>query len=177
MALAALATLGGAFVFYPVEGDVSMTLAYPVTTATMREPITATVDKPSPIAPMVDALEAVKPESVSPVATAIMPRSMGACAFSGDPGPEVSATAPQKNGKFVYVLSPTDTTLCVVDANKQASTLQLKAGEGRSVYGAAPWQISGSDLTQIQIYFQGWRASLPDGAVQKIVLVEKAIAP
>jgi hypothetical protein len=104
-------------------------------------------------------------------------RGASGCAFSSDPGPEVSAGTPKKEGRFVYVLSPTDTSVCVVDGNKQASPLQLKAGEGRSVYGSSPWQISGNNLTEVQIYFQGWRASLPEGTVQKIVLVEKPLTP
>lgn len=179
MALAVVVALGGIFAFYPVEGDASLTLASVSSNATPDQPLLATADKPAQMAPaplptVVLAPEAVKPASAA--STAVL-RSTGACAFSGDPGPEVSAASPKKDGKFVYVLSPNDTSLCVVDGNKQASTLQLKAGEGRSVYGAAPWQLSGSDLTKLQIYFQGWRAGLPEGAVQKIVLVEKTITP
>lgn len=104
-------------------------------------------------------------------------RADSVCAFSSNPGPEVSPATPKKEGRFVYVLSPSDMSLCVVDGNKQVNILQLKAGEGRSVYGTSPWQISGNNLTQVQIYFQGWRASLPEGAVQKIFLVEKSLTP
>jgi len=172
--LALLVILGGAFAFYTYQSDVLAILASPASKPNLSEPVLSTVDKPAMMAPSVEAPDAPKSALVAAAATS---RSSVACTFSDNPGPEVSAANPQKNGKFVYVLSPADTTLCVVDANKQASTLQLKAGEGRSVYGVAPWQISGSDLTQVQIYFQGWRTSLPEGAVQKIVLVEKALTP
>jgi hypothetical protein len=179
MALAAVVALGGIFAFYPAEGDASLTLASVASNTTLDQPPLATADKPAQMASATLPPVALAPETVKPASaiTTVVNSSTGACAFSSDPGPEVSAASPKKDGKFVYVLSPSDTSLCVVDGNKQASTLQLKAGEGRSVYGAAPWQISGNNLAQIQIYFQGWRASLPEGAVQKIVLVEKALTP
>ncbi|CAN1544176.1 hypothetical protein MCEMAEM4_01903 [Burkholderiaceae bacterium] len=179
MAFAVLVALGGVFAFYPMDGDVSLTLASVASNTTPDQPLLATADKPAQMAPAPLASVVLAPETgkLPSAETVVVPRSAGACAFSGDPGPEVSAAMPKKDGKFVYVMSPTDTNLCVVDGNKQASTLELKAGEGRSVYGAAPWQISGNNLAQVQIYFQGWRASLPEGSVQKIVLVEKALTP
>ena len=162
VALAVAMIFGGLAVFYPSEDDVSMTLmsaASPV----MVEP-----------APVAVTLAPVQAASAVVAATV---HADSVCAFSTDPGPEVSPATPKKEGRFVYLLSATDASLCVVDGNKQANPLQLKAGEGRSVYGVSPWQISGNNLTQVQIYFQGWRANLPEGIVQKIVLVEKALTP
>jgi hypothetical protein len=175
-------TLGGLLAVYPNEGDASMTLASAASPQMKDEPVRASVAKPAVAlshttvasAHLAVASDVMKNASD---ATAVATRASGACVFSSDPGPEVSPATPKKEGKFVYLVSPADTTLCVVDGNKQASTLQLKAGEGRSVYGTSPWQISGTSLAQVQIYFQGWRASLPEGVVQKIVLVEKTLTP
>ncbi len=183
--LAIVVTLAGVVAFYPNDGDASMTLALAASHEVMDAPAAArvSVTKPALTVPnaalqaapvAVVASEAVKQASA---AEAVAIRASSHCAFSSDPGPEVSPAEPKKEGRFVYLVSPVDTSLCVVDGNKQATTLQLKAGEGRSVYGTSPWQISGTGLTQTQIYFQGWRASLPEGAVQKIVLVEKAFTP
>jgi hypothetical protein len=176
-ALAAAVTLGGVLALSPSEGDASMTLASAASPAIMDEPLRPALAKPAVLpspGPVAAASAPVKVAS-DPVAVAV--RADGVCAFSSNPGPEVSPATPKKEGRFVYVLSPSDTSVCLVDGNKQVNTLQLKAGEGRSVYGPSPWQISGNNLTQIQIYFQGWRASLPEGAVQKIVLVEKSLTP
>jgi hypothetical protein len=63
----------------------------------------------------------------------------------------------------------------VVDGNKQATMLQLKAGDGRTVTGAAPWQLSGTQLKNVQIYFQGGRVTLPDD-IQRLTLVEQPVA-
>ena len=174
VSLAVVVTLGGVLAMYPNEGDASMTLASAALPTTTGEPVRAPVVQAAVAAPVALASDAVKTASA---ADAVAIRASSHCVFSSDPGSEVSPAAPKKEGRFVYVVSPVDTSLCVVDGNKQASTLQLKAGEGRSVYGTSPWQISGNSLTQIQIYFQGWRASLPEGPVQKIVLVEKTLTP
>jgi len=62
----------------------------------------------------------------------------------------------------------------VIDGNKQATVLQMKAGENRSVHGVSPWQVSSADLPKVQIYFQGGRVSLPDVAT-RVKLVEVAV--
>jgi hypothetical protein len=53
----------------------------------------------------------------------------------------------------------------------------MKAGESQSVYGSAPWQISGTHLQKIKIYFQGSLVSLPEDATQAVSLVEAPVSP
>ena len=95
------------------------------------------------------------------------------CAYKTEKLPEVVPLEANKEGRYVYMVSPIQTEVCVVDANRQASTLVLRPGEGRSVYGSAPWQISGSDLGKVQVFFQGWRVSLPEHSAQGVTLIEK----
>ena len=101
--------------------------------------------------------------------------SVGACAYSNEPMSELTSFVARKEGRYVYLVSATDTEVCVVDGNKEATRLQLKAGEDRSVHGIPPWQVSGSNLQKIQIYFQGGRVSLPDNA-SRVKLVEVPVA-
>jgi hypothetical protein len=89
--------------------------------------------------------------------------------------PQLTSLFAQKETRYVYLVGTTDTEVCVVDANKQATLVQLKAGESRSVYGAAPWQISGAQLQKIQIYFQGSRVSVPDREIRQFKLDEIAL--
>jgi hypothetical protein len=78
-----------------------------------------------------------------------------------------------KPSRYVHLVANTDVNVCVVDANRQTSWVQLKAGESQSVFGSAPWQVSSTKLGKVQIYFQGWRVALPEGADQRIALIEK----
>ena len=176
--LAVAATLGGVLALDVVQVDAFLVQVFAPSSDTIGKPVRTVDASPEVVAPVVvNSAPEKTPEKAPSDAVQVAARGASGCAFSSDPGPEVSAGAPKKEGRFVYLLSPTDTSLCVVDGNKQVSTLQLKAGEGRSVYGSAPWQISGNNLADVQIFFQGWRASLPEGAVQKIVLVEKPLTP
>lgn len=101
---------------------------------------------------------------------------VGTCAYSGEAMPEMTSMFAQKEGKYVYFVSTANIEICVVDGNKQATLLQLKAGENRSVYGVSPWQLSGAGLQKAQIFFQGGRLNLPDAATTRFKLVEVPVA-
>jgi hypothetical protein len=111
-----------------------------------------------------------------PAAATVSSAKTAACAFTEE---ELSVSTPytaKKEGRFVYVVSAIDTDICVVDGAKQATSLSLKMGEGRSIYGAAPWQISSANLPKVQIFFQGGRVSLPDPASTRVKLVEVPVS-
>ncbi len=110
------------------------------------------------------------------VASSAVAAKVGTCAYSGEAMPEMTSMFAQKEGKYVYFVSTANIEICVVDGNKQATLLQLKAGENRSVYGVSPWQLSGAGLHKAQIYFQGGRLTLPDAATTRFKLVEVPVA-
>ncbi len=114
---------------------------------------------------------------VAPVASAPpIPVAAPACAYSNDAMPQVTSLFAKKEGRYVYLVSSANIEVCVVDGNQQATLLRLKAGENRSVYGVAPWQLSGAGLENVQIYFQGGRISLPDANTTRLKLVEVPVA-
>lgn len=144
----------------------------------------APVAAASAVAPMVPASVAVAavavvpaaapaPASVVPASTSAKPAPSG-CAYLSEELPPLAPFVARKEGGYVYVVSSANTEVCVVDGNKQATSIQLKAGEGRTVTGAAPWQVSGAQLKHVQIYFQGGRVSLPDD-IQRLKLVEQPV--
>jgi hypothetical protein len=110
------------------------------------------------------------------VASSAVAAKVATCAYSGEAMPEMTSMFAQKEGKYVYFVSTANIEICVVDGNKQATLLQLKAGENRSVYGVSPWQLSGAGLQKAQIYFQGGRLTLPDAATTRFKLVEVPVA-
>jgi len=109
--------------------------------------------------------------AVAAVSTASLAKP-AACAFTEDELPSLTPFTANKEGRYVYLVSNSDAAICVVDGAKQATSLALKAGEGRSIYGVSPWQLSGASLGKVQIYFQGGRVSLPDATATRVKLIE-----
>jgi hypothetical protein len=194
-ALLLLAGALGLFVTYGplhlVQEATQLSAAEPVKAVPVAEAVSvpasetpaAPVAAASAVAPMVPASVAVDAVAVAPVApvpASVVPASTSAkpapsgCAYSSEELPPLAPFVARKEGGYVYVVSSANTEVCVVDGNKQATSIQLKAGEGRTVTGAAPWQVSGAQLKQVQIYFQGGRVSLPDD-IQRLKLVEQPV--
>jgi len=120
-------------------------------------PVFAPAPAPAPVIAAIPVTAAIKSD---------------ACTYSTDAMPQLTPLIANKEGRYVYLVSSANTEVCVVDGNQQATTLQLKAGQDRSVYGVSPWQVSGPNIQKIQIYFQGARLSLPEGAIRSVKLVE-----
>jgi hypothetical protein len=134
--------------------------------------VTPVASAPAPIAsapvPVVVASAVAVPAVVASATTA---NKASGCTYSSDAMPQLTPFVAHKEGRYVYLVSSVNAEVCVIDGNKEVTTLQMKAGENRSVYGVSPWQVSGVNLSKIQIYFQGGRVSLPDAAT-RVKLVE-----
>jgi hypothetical protein len=126
-------------------------------------------------APLASVSAVASATFAAPAPAAAAASKVAGCGYVGDAMPELTAFIAQKEGRYVYVVSPTNAEICVVDGNKQATLLQMKAGENRSVYGVPPWQVSAPNLSKIQIFFQGGRVSVPDAAT-RVKLLEVPIS-
>jgi hypothetical protein len=100
--------------------------------------------------PVVATPNTAPPEPVALVSAAATNKASSsgakACSHVDDKLAEVVSSSNNKPANYVYVVSPTPTTVCVVDGAKKATVLDLRSNEGRSVYGSPPWQVSGSAL-------------------------------
>ena len=117
--------------------------------------------------------------NVPAVAAAAKPVVTGtkACAHAEEKLTEVVSVSANKPPNYVYLTSPVQTTVCVVDGSKKATVLELRPNEGRSVYGSPPWQLSGNALKDAQIFFQGVRVKAPEGQEPHFKLMEKPSTP
>jgi uncharacterized membrane protein YphA (DoxX/SURF4 family) len=139
-------------------------------------PVIAPTPTPSPApvvasAPIVAAVASAASVPAVPVSDKAVK-----CAFSSDAMPQVTPVIAAKEGRYVYFVSAATMEVCVVDGHKQATVLQLKAGDKRSVYGVSPWQVSGTHLQKAEIYFQGGRVPLPDASATRMQLIEVAVS-
>lgn len=142
-----------------------------VSTPSIPVPVAPAVSAP-PVASAPPVVVASSPAAVVASASAPVTAS-SSCQHTRDALPQLVPMTATKPSRYVHLVANTDITVCVVDGNQQASLVQLKAGESQSVFGAAPWQVSSNKLAKLQIYFQGWRVALPEGADQRIALIEK----
>ena len=158
---------------------VSMPASEPAASDVASAPVAIAPVAIAPVASAAPAPVVVVPSVAAASASVAVPvlatHKTSACVYSSDAMPQLSPFVAQKEGRYVYVVSAANVELCVIDGNKQATVLQMKAGENRSVYGVSPWQVSSADLSKIQIYFQGGRVSLPDAAT-RVKLVETAVS-
>lgn len=138
----------------------------PTPPTTAAAPAVAPAPATSP-APLVVASAPAKPQSVA----------AAACTFAAGPLAQVVSASSNKPPNYVYVVSPVPAAVCVVDAGKKATLLELRPNEGRSVYGSPPWQLSGNSLQEVQIFFQGVRVKGPEGSEQHFTLLEKPVSP
>jgi hypothetical protein len=124
-------------------------------------------------------MEAPASEVKLNVATPVIPTVAGtkACAHAEEKLTEVVSASANKPPNYVYLTSPVQTTVCVVDGSKKATVLELRPNEGRSVYGSPPWQLSGNALKDAQIFFQGVRVKAPEGQEPHFKLMEKPSTP
>jgi len=180
-ALSLLAVALVLFAFHGPKGAVELVSA--ATSSAPNQPASASLFAEPPSiaiasAPAAQPLAASEPvASVSlAVASANAASKAGACGYSTEPMSELTSSSAHKEGRYVYLVSTEAAQVCVVDGNKQATLVQLKANENRSVYGVSPWQVSSSNLQKVQIYFQGGRISLPDTATNRFKLVEVSVA-
>ena len=144
--------------------------------ATAHTP-TVTAHAPAPSPAAIAAIPVIAETKTPPQPVAATPAATAdtACAFSTEAMPQLTPLQAHKEGRYVYLVSSTTAQVCVVDAQKRATLLQMKAGESQSVYGTAPWQISSANLSLIKIYFQGGLVALPEGASQRLSLVEASV--
>jgi len=154
---------------------VLVALAFGGMTQYLREHLDARVSIATSIASTPTPTAAPAP-AVAVADAAAHPSTEFKCAYSNDALPQWTPAQARKEGRYIYLVSGAATDVCVVDAQKRTTHLQMKAGESQSVYGTAPWQISGAHLQKIKIYFQGGLVMLPQGA-QALSLVEAPVAP
>ena len=72
---------------------------------------------------------------------------------------------PIKAGNYIHFLASQDVSLCVRDQQNQLTSLELKAGTSRSVYGDPPFLVHSPKWSSLQVFFQGRPVNgIPDGS-------------
>ena len=148
-----------------------------------EEPVAQAPLTVMPIEPETTVTESVSPSLVSPAAapteSAAISNSSSQLAgdcklLTAEPTP-ASPVSVNKPGSYVYLLPSKDVQVCVDDGKRVQTVVDLKAGQGRSIHGSAPWVIGSNQISAVQVYFQGSKVMIPKDAGQRIVLKEQAL--
>jgi len=135
--------------------------------------------QPTPEAPKVEAaleqvIEEAKPETpVAPVASIASVAADTGCP-KADATPTIySVVDPTKPGNFVYVVTKSQQTVCVIDASGKSTMQTIDAGANHTFTGKAPFTVLTNGLSQVNVYFQGRPVKPASEQVKTLSLQEK----
>lgn len=94
------------------------------------------------------------PKMAAETQTAAVAEAATDCLFGNEPK-RVSVFEPRRPGDYVYFEAQAPVSLCVRDAAQQITTLELPAGRGRTVRGAAPFEVLSQHFDGMRIFYQG----------------------
>ena len=83
---------------------------------------------------------------------------------------EFQPTSPRKSAEYVHMVARQNVVVCIKDAEQRVATLELEAGNERSIYGPAPFAVYSTNLAQLNLYFQGQLVKLSDDKTQHLKL-------
>ncbi len=85
---------------------------------------------------------------------------------------ELRPAAVRTEGNYVHFVASDDVQICVLDGQMKTSVLSLKAGDAKSVRGAAPWHIYSRNMSDLKVFFRGYHVPVPDSKITQISLRE-----
>lgn len=142
----------------------------PGNSAPMADALQPAEPSRAPVAPE-DPAVATAPASVAPPAPATAAAEAVCTVDEARQAVAYTPAEPRKAGNFVHLVADRPARLCVLDAARKATRLELEPGTARSVHGAAPFVVRG-DLAHLRIFFQGVRVHGDLGAGTQVVLNE-----
>ena len=127
--------------------------AVPKAESVAPEPV-ALAPVSQPVVAGADDTAAPQAAAAMPVANSAAPDTSAGCNFGADPV-RVSVFEPQKPGNYVYFEAQQPVKLCVRDAAKQTTWVELSAGRGRTIRGTAPFEVLSEQFEGVRIFYQG----------------------
>jgi transcriptional regulator with XRE-family HTH domain len=148
----------------PMTGDTAFAAAKPT------ENISPQAAMPSePNSPTLQPAEPVPNQAPAPAESQTVATSKSTCNWNSSHF-EVQPDKPRKTADYVHMRALQSVVVCVKDAEQRVATLELEAGNERSIYGPAPFSVYSTQLSQLNLYFQGQLVKLPNDTTQHLKL-------
>lgn len=89
-------------------------------------------------------------------AALVPPSPLDSCLTNGA-AHTIVPSQPSKAADYVYVTAVNDVSVCVRDAAGQVTRKSLQAGQSVNIPGQQPFEVTGENLNQLRVFFQGQR--------------------
>jgi hypothetical protein len=100
---------------------------------------------------------AATPAGTATSSAALVPPSpLDSCLTNGA-AHTIVPSQPSKAADYVYVTAVSDVSVCVRDAAGQVTRKSLQAGQSVNIPGQQPFEVTGENLNQLRVFFQGQR--------------------
>ena len=100
---------------------------------------------------------AATPAGTATSSAALVPPSpLDSCLTNGA-AHTIVPSQPSKAADYVYVTAVSDVSVCVRDAADQVTRKSLQAGQSVNIPGQQPFEVTGENLNQLRVFFQGQR--------------------
>lgn len=100
---------------------------------------------------------AATPAGTATSSAALVPPSpLDSCLTNGA-AQTIVPSQPSKAADYVYVTAVSDVSVCVRDAAGQVTRKSLQAGQSVNIPGQQPFEVTGENLNQLRVFFQGQR--------------------
>ena len=145
-----------------------------ITKDNIIELFSSTPQPPKVEATQEQVIEEAKPDAAAPSATPAPAAVVDAGCPKADPTPtSVTVPDPTKPGNFVYVVTKSKQTVCVIDASGKSTMQTIDAGANHTFTGKAPFTVLTNGLSQVNVYFQGRPVKPASEQVKTLSLQEK----
>ncbi|MFZ9425335.1 MAG: RodZ domain-containing protein, partial [Limnohabitans sp.] len=97
------------------------------------------------------------PAGTSTSSAALVPPSSPELCNTNGAAQTIVPSQPSKAADYVYVTAVSDVSVCVRDAAGQVTRKSLQAGQSVNIPGQQPFEVTGENLNQLRVFFQGQR--------------------
>ena len=100
---------------------------------------------------------AATPAGTATSSAALVPPSSPELCNTNGAAQNIVPSQPSKAADYVYVTAVSDVSVCVRDAAGQVTRKSLQAGQSVNIPGQQPFEVTGENLNQLRVFFQGQR--------------------
>lgn len=100
---------------------------------------------------------AATPAGTATSSAALVPPSSPELCNTNGAAQTIVPSQPSKAADYVYVTAVNDVSVCVRDAAGQVTRKSLQAGQSVNIPGQQPFEVTGENLNQLRVFFQGQR--------------------